>query len=402
MGNNSYTVNSTSTLVIEAVGGGTDTVNASVSYALGAGSEIELLQTTNARGKSAINLTGNDFAQKIVGNAGANVLEGKGGADEYWGGNGNDRFVLSKSAVTNPDGTQVDRIMDYAKGDVVDITQILSVAAGVNVTAGGYLRVTTGGLIQVDLDGGGNNWVTLSTINGSGAVSIRYLSGGSTRDVSVSRTADSTAVLAAAVAASGFVASSATAEVAWSADSSVGGASLAATSHVAAQVHSVEPLGSLAQANPSLLSSELAMSVPVAFGQRMGVGEPESSPAMNVVFGSEPVALLQGTEVYVPAASPAFVTQSVAIPSAEMLEMATDHADAKGTDEVERVLADALIDSAGPRAIDALLDTLAASGPAEDMALAAWQAAQHGALNVAHASFAMDAIAMHLDAASLT
>ena len=77
-----------------------------------------------------------------------------------------------------------------ARGDVVDITQILNVAAGTNVVSGGYLRVTTSGLVQVDLDGGGNGWVTLSTINGSGAVAVRYLSGGIATNVSVARVAE--------------------------------------------------------------------------------------------------------------------------------------------------------------------------------------------------------------------
>ena len=32
--------------------------------------------------------------------------------------------------------------------------------------------------VQVDLDGGANSWVTLSSINATGAVTLRYLSGG--------------------------------------------------------------------------------------------------------------------------------------------------------------------------------------------------------------------------------
>jgi len=192
---NTYTVNSASTLVLEGAGGaGQDVVKASVSYALAAGSEIEVLRTTNDKGKTAINLTGNDFDQAIVGNAGANVLDGKGGADQLWGGTGNDRFVLGNSALTKPDGSQVDHIMDYAKGDVVDVSQVLALAPGIDLVSGGYLRVTTGGLIQVDLDGGGNGWVTLSTINGSGAVSVRYLSGGTASTLSVARTSDASAL----------------------------------------------------------------------------------------------------------------------------------------------------------------------------------------------------------------
>jgi len=192
---NTYTVSSASTLVLEGAGGvGQDVVKASVSYALAAGSEIEVLRTTNDKGKTAIDLTGNAFDQAIVGNAGGNVLDGKGGADQLWGGAGNDRFVLGSSALAKPDGSQVDHIMDYAKGDVVDVSQVLAVAAGTDVISGGYLRVTTGGLIQIDPDGGANGWVTMSTINGSGAVSVRYSSGGTASTLSVARTSDASAL----------------------------------------------------------------------------------------------------------------------------------------------------------------------------------------------------------------
>jgi Ca2+-binding RTX toxin-like protein len=187
---NTYTVNSSSTLVIEGAGGvGQDVVLASVSYALASGSEIELLRTTNDNGKTSINLTGNEFAQTIFGNAGANIIEGKGGSDTLYGGKGNDTFVLSGDALAS--AANVDHIMDYSVGETVDLSQVLKVVSGVNVLGGGFLRVTSSGLVQVDLDGGSNNWVTLSTVNGTAAVTMRYLSGGTATTVLVSRTADS-------------------------------------------------------------------------------------------------------------------------------------------------------------------------------------------------------------------
>ena len=190
-----YAISSAATIVLEGAGGvGVDTVRASVNYALSAGSEIEVLRTANDKGKGAQNLTGNDFAQQIIGNNGANVLEGKGGADSFTGGGGKDVFVLSAAALADP--AQKDRIIDFGSGDLVDVSQALAVAAGTNVTGGGFLRVTTGGLIQVDLDGGGDEWASLSSINGTGAVSIRYLSGGVLTTTSVSRTADTQAASA--------------------------------------------------------------------------------------------------------------------------------------------------------------------------------------------------------------
>jgi phospholipase/lecithinase/hemolysin len=191
---NTYVVYSSSTVVIEGAGGiGQDVIRASVSYALSPGSEIEFLQTIRPSAKTGINLTGNEFAQTLIGNSGANVLEGKGGADILYGYRGNDRFVLSNTAVTSPGAANIDAIMDYAAGDLIDVTQILAVASGTNVASGGYLRVTTSGFVQVDLDGGGDDWITLSTINGTGAVTLRYLSGGAAANLSLSRVMDSSA-----------------------------------------------------------------------------------------------------------------------------------------------------------------------------------------------------------------
>ena len=179
---NTYVVSAGSTLVLEGAGGvGDDVVKTSVSYELRAGTEIEILRTTNDQGKTAVNLTGNEFDQTLVGNAGANRLEGGGGADTLVGGAGKDVFILGID-----DG--IDRISDYAKGEIVDVRQALSVAAGVNPATGGYLRVTSSGLIQVDVDGGGDEWATLSSINGNSAVTFQYLSGGVTTTATLSRT----------------------------------------------------------------------------------------------------------------------------------------------------------------------------------------------------------------------
>ncbi|MFL6770665.1 MAG: SGNH/GDSL hydrolase family protein [Sphingomicrobium sp.] len=197
-GNNSYAVSHAGAVILEHVGGGFDTVNASVSYALNAGAEIEMLRTSNDKGKTAINLTGNEFSQTIVGNSGNNIIEGKAGADIMTGGAGKDVFILSSAAVDSPGAANIDRITDYGLGDVVDISQILGVASGTNILSGGFARVTKTGLIQVDMDGGGNNWATLSTINGNGAVTIRYLSGGVATDLSMSRVAASNDSMSAA------------------------------------------------------------------------------------------------------------------------------------------------------------------------------------------------------------
>ncbi len=96
-GNDTYVVDSAADSVIEAVGGGTDLVQASVSYALAAGQEIENLWTTNVAGVGAINLTGNGLANNIRGNNGNNTLNGGTGADTMLGFGGNDTYFVDNA-----------------------------------------------------------------------------------------------------------------------------------------------------------------------------------------------------------------------------------------------------------------------------------------------------------------
>jgi Ca2+-binding RTX toxin-like protein len=99
--NDKYYVDSSLDLVFEAVGKGADKVFASVSYTLGAGQQIETLRPVDTAATAAIDLTGNELGQKIVGSAGVNRLVGAGGndqlnggaeADILRGGSGNDRL----------------------------------------------------------------------------------------------------------------------------------------------------------------------------------------------------------------------------------------------------------------------------------------------------------------------
>jgi serralysin len=185
-GNDLYYVDS-GDQIFESANEGDDLAVASQSFVLGAGQSVETLSA--AEGSAAINLTGNALGQSIYGNAGANILTSGGGADYLVGGAANDTFILTNAA-------GVATVGDYAAGDVVDISQYLSVANGTNVVAGGYLRIV-GTQLQVDATGGANSFVTVGNVSGSGSVTIRYLSGGGATDVSVARSAGQTEAVVA-------------------------------------------------------------------------------------------------------------------------------------------------------------------------------------------------------------
>lgn len=133
-GSDSYFVDDSADTVIEASSGGVDydTVTTTVSWALGAGQEVERLRA--APGTDPINLTGNDYAQKMQGNDGDNIIIGGGGndviiaaggadvliggtgLDKLTGGAGADRFVFEH-------GGQMDQIVDFTTGvDKADLT----------------------------------------------------------------------------------------------------------------------------------------------------------------------------------------------------------------------------------------------------------------------------------------
>jgi len=124
-GDDTYIVDNAADRAVELAGAGSDAVQASVSYRLGA--NVENLTLT---GSSAINGTGNAIANTIVGNDAANVLVGMGGADTLQGGLGNDSLKggTGNDELTGGDGADVfffvenpgpgsaDVITDFASG----------------------------------------------------------------------------------------------------------------------------------------------------------------------------------------------------------------------------------------------------------------------------------------------
>ena len=110
-----------------------------IGYALSEGSEIEVLRTTKEKGKTAINLTATSSGRRLSANAAPCAAGGKAGADTLTGGRPEGRFRPSRPQSTlRARGTSTES-PTMRPANVVDVTQILGVAAGTNVLAGGYV-----------------------------------------------------------------------------------------------------------------------------------------------------------------------------------------------------------------------------------------------------------------------
>jgi Ca2+-binding RTX toxin-like protein len=127
-GNDTYFVDNPGDVVNESAGGGSDTVFASVSYALAAGSAVEFLKA--APGSPGISLTGNGMANTITGGAGDDTLTGGGGADRLTGGLGADTFVYTSLSDSTVAAGGRDTITDFSSvaGDKIDLHLIDAVS----------------------------------------------------------------------------------------------------------------------------------------------------------------------------------------------------------------------------------------------------------------------------------
>lgn len=123
LGNDTYIVSNNASVLTENLNEGTDLVLTSVSFALD--SNLENLTLT---GSAAINGTGNDLNNKIIGNAAGNVLDGlqgndslygMAGADTLIGGEGNDLLDGGIGADSMQGGLGNDSYMVDDAGDVV-------------------------------------------------------------------------------------------------------------------------------------------------------------------------------------------------------------------------------------------------------------------------------------------
>ena len=147
-GNDTFIVDDAGDETYESAGQGRDVVRTSVSWILTPGAHVESLQTTDATGTAAINLTGNALGNQIIGNDGANVINGGGGVDQMIGRNGNDTYIVDNAGdEVNEAGSQ--------GGDVVRTSVSWAMTPGADVET---LRTTNdAGMAAINLTGNATN-----------------------------------------------------------------------------------------------------------------------------------------------------------------------------------------------------------------------------------------------------
>ncbi|MDQ0323983.1 Ca2+-binding RTX toxin-like protein [Pararhizobium capsulatum DSM 1112] len=167
-GNDTYVVDGELDIVDEKNngGGGTDTVQSSVSFSLansatvlGTFENLTLIGTDNTDG------TGNSLNNAITGNAGANKLNGKGGVDTMTGGAGNDTYYVDKAGdvvvETSTGGTSdwVATSVSYALSSSAYVEKLSTTSssgtAAINLTGNGITQTITGNAGANKIDGKG-------------------------------------------------------------------------------------------------------------------------------------------------------------------------------------------------------------------------------------------------------
>jgi len=154
-GHDLYIVDDSGDQAIETLAAdGSDTVQSSVSFTLGAFLDKLILTGTAANG------TGNALANQLTGNASANRLDGGAGADVMWGGAGDDVFIADHSGdraieLGSAEGTdKVEASANYQLGANIE-NLILTGVAKINGTGNNVANAIDGNENANVLDGSG-------------------------------------------------------------------------------------------------------------------------------------------------------------------------------------------------------------------------------------------------------
>jgi Ca2+-binding RTX toxin-like protein len=168
-GNDIYVVDDPSDVVNEFAGQGTlDKVLASATYALAAGSEVEVLEAINPTGMSLMTLVGNEFNNTITANDGSNVIVGGLGLDIMTGRGAADTFYWTSTAESGDAPTMADIITDFDRvaGDLIALNAIdadTTVFGDQAFTFIGNGPFTAPGQIMVQTNGVDTTFIVLNT-----------------------------------------------------------------------------------------------------------------------------------------------------------------------------------------------------------------------------------------------
>lgn len=167
-GNDTYVVESVGDVVVERANEGTDTVQSSISYALG-----EFVENLTLTGAGLINGTGNALDNVIVGNGVANLLLGGEGNDTLSSGEGNDRLDGGSGADVMLGGYGSDTFVVDSVDDVV----VENVGEGSNDLIESSISLTLGANVEnLTLTGS-------AAINGTGNALVNILVGNDAANV---------------------------------------------------------------------------------------------------------------------------------------------------------------------------------------------------------------------------
>jgi Ca2+-binding RTX toxin-like protein len=188
-GNDLYIVDSTFDVLTEgfsnALGGGIDTVESSVTRALGANFDnLTLTGTTD------INATGNELNNVLIGNAGNNILNGGLGADTLQGGAGNDTYIIDSvydkftESLNTDAGDTVKYGVNASATTLSTLTLGVLNANAVNLTAGINISINLTEIEHLTLTGIGLYNIVGNTLNNAltGNASANNITGGDGND----------------------------------------------------------------------------------------------------------------------------------------------------------------------------------------------------------------------------
>ena len=164
-GDDTYLVDTTGDSVIENANEGSDTVQSSMTYTLGA--EVENLTLTGSSALSGTGnaldnvLTGNSANNTLIGYAGHDTLNGGAGADTLRGGTGNDLYLVDNTgdnvAENANEGTDtVQSTLTYTLGTNLE-NLTLSGTTAINGTGNTASNVLTGNSAANTLTGNARN-----------------------------------------------------------------------------------------------------------------------------------------------------------------------------------------------------------------------------------------------------